>query len=420
MYSLSNTKRLGFFLFLPLFVCSSAGAMAQDNDQDGIPDALERQLLERFRPFFKFSNDGGDDNFRPADIWWYLTKSEMLTNGDENSSACISNRSLASNPLVLLFDKNAPCAKFKSDDITQNPTQTGYHINPVNNVNGEGNDPGRHGNDWNTVKASKRTGLYGHVTSIRLSSRFVFSFDQINNGSLTGNRFYKIEYWQFFGYNSANKTGDIGDHEGDWASVQLIYDPTANLVRSIFHFAHGLLFRFDLTPANTARIQLARTPAGMVKEFDGVNFTGQDLELSHLVLGGIPPKIVVDQNQVARAQNNMVRVLQDGSTKEFSHPVVYIENGTHEFFPTEKWKYYGAPNHNGESFNYLTNTPPNLGEAEFPLNEDRAAQVILKFNGFWGTYGKYNDPPLGPILHKNWLWPATSSVRWLITKQLGF
>ncbi|MDB6101928.1 MAG: hypothetical protein JWO52_1927 [Gammaproteobacteria bacterium] len=50
----------------------------------------------------------------------------------------------------------------------------------------------------------------------------------IHDGSATGNVFYKIEYWQFFCYNGAHTTSNLGDHEGDWISVQLIVDPHNN------------------------------------------------------------------------------------------------------------------------------------------------------------------------------------------------
>jgi hypothetical protein len=107
-------------------------------------------------------------------------------------------------------------------------------------------------------------------------------------------------------------------------------------------------------------------------------------------------------------------LFQDPATNRFAHPVVYIEHGTHELFPSPDWNYYAAPNHNGGSYNFLTNTPPNLGEVEHPLNEDPAALIILRFNGYWGTYCKANCSPPGPPLHANWAWPASSSIKWLL------
>ena len=112
-------------------------------------------------------------------------------------------------------------------------------------------------------------------------------------------------------------------------------------------------------------------------------------------------------------------MFRDSVIGEFSHPVVYIENGGHEFYPTEDWNFYLAPSHNGKSHNFLTNTPPNLGEVEATLEETAAAGIILKFNGYWGTWSRKNSPPPGPALHKNWTWPESSKIRWEL-KNLGF
>src|SRR4029078_8618363 len=62
--------------------------------------------------------------------------------------------------------------------------------------------------------------------------------------------YYKVEYWQFFGYNNANTLFGFRDHEGDWASVQVIFDPVAPRAVSVLHYAHGIEFRFDLAEAS--------------------------------------------------------------------------------------------------------------------------------------------------------------------------
>jgi hypothetical protein len=143
---------------------------------------------------------------------------------------------------------------------------------------------------------------------------------------------------------------------------------------------------------------------GDIKEYRGLNYIkyGTELNLSDLDTSNAPPKIIINDDEVAKAQNNLVRFFKDPQTREFSHPVVYIENGSHEFYPSENWTYYGSPNHNGKSYHYLTSTPPNLGEIDYPLHETDEADVVLWFNGYWGAYGNYNDPPPGPVLHKNW------------------
>jgi hypothetical protein len=391
-----------------------------DDDRDGIDDATERALLENFRPYFLFSHDDRDEELRPTDPWWYIQRSELLPNGNENGSPNVPLETLRDNPAAVIIDQS----KWGSSDITKNPAQSDFHINPRHSVPGiSGDDPAYQGNPWPAPDQPHNIGLYGHVVPVRLTDPYSYDFQKTYAGDAQGDVYYKVEYWQFFGYNGAHKTANLGDHEGDWTSVQLIVDPRHNnLPTSVFHFAHGLLFRFDITSQNNARTNVFQGPDGDVKEWKGINydFKSQSLDLSHLVLGGWPPRIETDFQGLAKAQNNILRMYKDPVTGEFTHPVVYIENGTHEFFPSPAWSYYGAPNHNGDAEHYLTSTPPNLGEVEFPLNEDRATNIILRYNGIWGTFNNNNDPPPGPILHKNWLWPASSSIRWLIKTPLGF
>jgi hypothetical protein len=121
------------------------------------------------------------------------------------------------------------------------------------------------------------------------------------------------------------------------------------------------------------------------------------------------------------AQNNVLRLMADPSTRQFTHPVVYVEHGGHEFWPTEAWSYQDAPSHSGNDakHSYLAATPPNLGEVEHPFHEVPEDMLILRYNGHWGAFSRKNSPPQGPPLHSSWTWPAQSSVRWQLKKDLG-
>src|SRR5579862_8081610 len=47
---------------------TSDALSGDDLDGDGIPDATEELLLRRYRPFYRFSESGDDDeDYRPAD-----------------------------------------------------------------------------------------------------------------------------------------------------------------------------------------------------------------------------------------------------------------------------------------------------------------------------------------------------------------
>jgi hypothetical protein len=408
-YSVSGSTQLPFRTLLkagkasPVSVTAAAFVVFIDRDNDAIDDAVEQQLLSRFRPYLFFSNDGGDEKYAPADIALYLSRSEVLTSGDEGSDPLITQETLAANPETII---NLYC-QFGSANFTINAQPTNYHVNPVQSVPGVNwVDPGRHGNDWGDVQARPNVGLYGHVVPVKLSDPYGFSFDATaSQPSVAMQAHYKIEYWLFFGYNEAEKAY-IGNHEGDWASVQLVYDPNpgADIVRTAFHFAHGLMFRFDITSQANARTVTFAVEEGEIKEYRGANYFKyrSDVDLVDLDLGTIPQRLVTNDDQLAHAQQNIMRFFRRHGETEFSHPVVYIENGTHEFFPSEGWNFYGAPNHNGKSYHFLTAAPPNLGEIDFPLDEAAAARIILWFNGYWGAFSRYNDPPHGPPLHRNW------------------
>jgi hypothetical protein len=122
---------------------------------------------------------------------------------------------------------------------------------------------------------------------------------------------------------------------------------------------------------------------------------------------------------VGNAQNNIIRFAREDGC-EFTHPVVFLERGSHEIWPTTGFSYKGAPKHDGKGPNFLSATPPNLGEVEHPLTEYATALPVLRFNGLWGAYSKLNPPPAGPALHGQWTWPADSSIGWLLPNSLGY
>ncbi|WP_315823294.1 hypothetical protein [Paraflavitalea speifideaquila] len=376
----------------------------RDLDRDGIDDVTERQLLEKFRPYYKFTlRNGTQDEYRPADVFWYLNKSEVLSSDNENSSPLIKNQDLTGNSAILL-------TAFGGDaNIIRNRNFSKYHINPLASVNGVGNDPGRHGNNWQTILNNKNIGLYGHVVPVKIQANREFDYDHVFSSSDIGKTYYKIEYWQFWGYSAAHMPANIGDHEGDWTTVQVIYDPENKRIKEIAHFAHGMKFSFRFS-ALRDNFPI-RIDQGNGMEYRGVNYSTSIDLVSHDL------RFTWNMNEYARAQDNVVRVYADPITGEYTHPVVYIENGTHEYYPTEHWNYYTAPAHKGNGYSFLTNTPIHLGEVEYPVNY----KVILQFNGKWGAYSPLNDPPVGPALHRQWTWPATSSIRWLLnTSQLPF
>jgi len=383
----------------------------RDADRDRIGDATEYALLQRFSPLYLFSNSlivfGVAENYRPTDPVWYIRRSELLRSGDEQSRTIIPNSILINNPLAILTAQT-------SSDLTLNPRKTDFHIDPVGTFQGDDSNPGRHGQSWETILAKKNVGLFGHVVPYTvpqtaptfyggnlfgLQERWE-SYWQSHWGPYAGRTLYKIEYWQFFGYNDTGAEFDIGDHEGDWATVQLLYDPKAQNIVRVAHYAHGREISFFLHTARSNRIDYL--PFGTpILYYTGENFGG------------------TFDDAGATAQENTLMLAKDPATQAFSHPIVYVENGSHEFWPTMDGRFCVdlvlgkgcAPNHAGldVGHNYLTVNVPNLGEVEAPSNVE-GALLILRYNGYWGAYSRLNSPPPGPTLHTEWQWPIDSKL----------
>jgi hypothetical protein len=124
----------------------------------------------------------------------------------------------------------------------------------------------------------------------------------------------------------------------------------------------------------------------------------------------------------ARSQQNVVGLKRDERSGRYEHPVVYVEHGAHEFWPTEAWAFDDAPNHDGDDadHSYLAAPPPNLGEVEAPLSEVAEARLVLRYNGRCGAFSHTNDPPQGPALHNQWTWPIGSTLRSKLPPQLEY
>lgn len=298
--------------------------------------------------------------------------------------------------LLLSISKNGQFSNIKTD-----PRRTNLYINPNNSA-------GRPGNPWSEVLATKNIGLYGHVTPICLGASGSYNrFAAFAASSCTSSTlFYKIEYWQFFGFNSNDLPANAGDHEGDWDTIQIIYrpgsTPTSGQISTVLYYAHGKEMAFDIS----SQIGSSLMENGSVLELRGSQYNAPVPDLSA-------------PGAEAAARNHVLRLFKDPSTGQFSHPLVFVERGGHEFWPSPFWSYIGTQKHGGDdtAHSYLTITPPNLGEVEHPMNEYILTNEILQYNGYWGAYSVSirpwlnTNPPPGPALHYQWTWPWTSGIR---------
>ncbi len=370
-----------------------------DEDKDGLDDGEEQRLLNQFRPYYKFSlQDGDADKYRPTDVLWYIRNSEILTTEDEGASPIRDNNMLANRTSAIVFDNGSMDGPtpLGASDISKQFKSTQYHVNPLNDK------PGRVGAEWREVLQERNIGLYGHVVPIKLvSENGVLKYDRFHvaQESDPGETFYKIEYWQFFGYNACHNCPTF-DHEGDWITVQLLYNPTTASMESVFYYMHGALeIRFDMKDSKGPFPVTYPGAAEKFMEYQGNHYKYPCYVDAKIVKGDIVNSV---------CSNNFIRFCEDVPTQQFTHPVVYIENGSHEPWPTWEGFFAAVPNHNGDDFDhsFLTSTPGNLGEVEHPLKTPGAYE-ILTFNGRWGAK---NDGAKGPSLHTQWTWPAVTAT----------
>ena len=398
--------------------------VAADKDCDGIKDSTETSLLARFTPYVRFSNDRGVEQYRPMDAWNYVRWSELQTDGDEGKGVIVVNSILLNNPAAVLGKG--------TDLMTDKRFREDRFLNPLKDVPRKGGNWARYGYEWRDVLAKRNVGFYGHVVrfDVRQPQTDFLQCTRSKTPSNTNRDFvlcdldvdqkkpksyYKIEYWQFFGYNGVGKPFDFGDHEGDWTTVQVIVDVTTLEPVQVHHFAHGYRFGFDMQAGRLR--STVDLNGGLVREYRGMYWS-------------LPVEFWWHDTSQARAnnvrsalssQNNVLRMRRDATTGKYDHPVVYVEHGGHEFWPTEAWGFQDSPNHNGDDVehSYLAAAPPNLGEVEYPLAEVPEATIVLRFNGRWGAYSRRNASPQGPALHNGWTWPSSSSIRWQLPKDLG-
>lgn len=423
---------------LPIIGLFSIG---NDHDADGIPDDLEQQLIERFSPFLRFSlahvpplpQVGIPEAYRPADPLWYMSHSRLV--GITNDFTVLPQSTLTSQPSKILdatsFGPSNVLASFSPNAAftacTASSPRSPYHIDPVD-------DTAHAGADWGTVIQNKNVGLFAHVSKFQprseadlpeqppviaepLAPGGAFTLDtkdlsicarKINNSTnpvipLSWYEThcvdcYKIEYYQFFGKNADHEFANLGDHEGDWSILTLVYEHANDRVLAVSHWAHGYEMRFDLMQDGVLPQPVTDPIVGKEMQYTGIEAVEQNFNILTVSLTGS------HQDQPELAQTNTLFMAQDAVTGEYSHPVAFIEFGSHEFWPTSRWGAEGAPAHPGDdaAHSYLAHNIPNLGEIEHPLSAE--AGVLLGYSGSWGYINTDNNPPPGPALHKAWNW----------------
>jgi hypothetical protein len=439
----------------------ASGLVYPDGDHDGLADDYEALLLQTYAPLMLFSHDhDSEEQYAPIDVIDFVRGSTLVSK--ESDVLSISdNATLAQNPAIVLNPTGVPTAQDPIGTINANQQPLGpllgnmvtdslprqIYLSPSSNA--------EKGADWATVMRSGNVGLYGHVVTLNvddIANNASQAFDdpvaqqenqllhdelaallcERSDGACTATVF-KIEYWQFFGYSHdlelpwylrplAGLAAGIIDHSGDWCNVQLYVNGNTaftqpdKAILAVYHFAHGLRFGFDMQRPGIAAgvVTAAGVSSGLKAAF--TEFTIKQFQGANILLNvDLPFQNGKKTQDYKNAQNNVVQLAQDPTSHLFVHPVVYVEWGGHEFWPSAAWSFKFASKHGGDSatYRYIAATPPNVGEVGMPMPGVPQAPFVTGFSGFWGYYGweNQNKPPQGPPLHAQWLWYPSPDLK---------
>ncbi len=409
--------------------------------------ADRKQVFADYAPLLLYSYDhGSDEAYAPIDVLSFIKGSSLQA---DDKKFILSNSALQTPAVVL---NPAPGTNPNAGTISAASPMlpAGLYVSPL---------PGsvQKGLAWQSILAAQPNypGLYGHAVLLDFKHLDTSQFETTSNAGLLTSiarrygcsesswatcpaQVMKVEYWQIFGY-SHDYDGPLDsaidadtDHTGDWCTVQLYVDaswwrsghPDGSIL-AVYHYLHGIQVGFDMssTTQEPSSVTVPQRSAGdtrptyPARQFTGL-MAGQPVDfpvITHGIQIG-PDKSV----QIYNAQNNTVQLAGMNTLSaigqpsrfvremHYSHPVVYVEWGGHEFWPTPAWGYTGASKHNGiGQYSYFGAAPVDLTVDSGPVPDD--VRLVTNFLGYWGAKGG-GGPPQGPILHCQWYWdPDTTS-----------
>ena len=155
------------------------GKPSEDLDQDGISDAYERQIADRFKPIFHLNKDGV---YRPASVKFFVEQSALQTPEGAKAPASISE--------VL-------------KSIAGKDSQT-FRLEPRPRFDPEHSDA--------EAKQEKVTVFYRVFRPD--GGTFVFKPE-------SGCEYLAIQYYFFCFFSDADFPANAGDHDGDWECMDL-------------------------------------------------------------------------------------------------------------------------------------------------------------------------------------------------------
>lgn len=201
-------------LFVLYLMATPLHASSGDNDNDGIFDSLENQIMDKYAPQLILHPD---EDYAISSVNWYLERvamrfhhrgcldEQILNSGDVNQSSLLLQQNYLKGNFCI--DNNTIVY---STDARDTYKDGGFFLQPSNE-----NEFDQLVYKGDSNQANWR--IYAHIQQSTT----------LNNG-------YDIQYWFFYPFNEAPSVAGVKlNHEGDWEHITVTVDNSLN-----FHNAY--------------------------------------------------------------------------------------------------------------------------------------------------------------------------------------
>jgi hypothetical protein len=217
-------------------------SLISDSDHDGITDAIETQLMEKFAPIVKLHPE---EKYQPADIEWYLERVRMRFEINKGFDDSILKKGEV-NTSSLTKQSN----KGQTSGLTA--TSTNFFLEQTD-LNG--------GDSLDNYRESTRQGL--GVTNSNYYAHIRFA----PHG-------YDVQYIFFYAYNGDLLTGPLNSsHEADIEHVTVRVENDLKTITKIYFAAHdneGKWYQIQ-PPSQNSYTGYSLTPDGRPIVFSALN-----------------------------------------------------------------------------------------------------------------------------------------------------
>jgi len=206
--------------------CAALPPVRVDDDHDGIDDALEQKLAERFAPIVFIEPD--ESNY-PVNVDWFLARARLQYHEDCTSD---TDDDIGPNPIGSQELLLGPTGAHWAGGPNCGEDDTGYSHPPHHRLTTVSRDP-----DGLYSVGSLTTGFADQQSfvipdlddSYHVGSTDPTEWKTYFHVYPSAEGGVMIQYWHVFAYNEL-AVGNIGNHGGDWdASIQVQLDADLNI-----------------------------------------------------------------------------------------------------------------------------------------------------------------------------------------------